>query len=370
MGIIQSVFRNLREMPGWHTSRKLVVIESDDWGVVRMPAVKIYQTLKNAGLDVENDPFARFDSLATVDDLSALFEALHSVRDMKGNPALITANCAVANPDFSKIKSFGFSEYHFEFFTESLKKQRGCEQSFKLWQEGISAGLFKPQYHGREHLNVSKWMNLLQNGHKEVKKAFDHGVFGVNFNNINSKRANLMAAFDYENNAEKQTVHQIAEDGAQIFRQLFGYSSFSFIAPSYVWDPGLEKAMALNGARVIQGINTQSIPSAGSKYKYRYHFTGQKNKLGQVFLARNCFFEPSIKPDFDWIGVCLKRMEMIFRWRRPVILGSHRLNFIGALAEDNRNRNLVLFKKLLNEITKKWPDVEFVSSDNLGKMML
>lgn len=49
------------------------------------------------------------------------------------------------------------------------------------------------------------------------------------------------------------------------------------------------------------------------------------------------------------------------------VISSHRLNFIGNIDIQNRDRNLILFRKLLNKIMKKWPDVEFISSDELGK---
>lgn len=55
---------------------------------------------------------------------------------------------------------------------------------------------------------------------------------------------------------------------------------------------------------------------------------------------------------------------------RPCILTTMNKNaklIIGNIDIQNRDRNLILFQKLLNEIVKKWPDVEFISSDELGK---
>ena len=36
----KNALRNLSNLPGWRTSRKIVVIESDDWGTIRMPSNK------------------------------------------------------------------------------------------------------------------------------------------------------------------------------------------------------------------------------------------------------------------------------------------------------------------------------------------
>ena len=94
---------------------------------------------------------------------------------------------------------------------------------------------------------------------------------------------------------------------------------------------------------------------------------GQKNKFGQYYLVRNAFFEPSLEPGKDWVADCLKRINIAFRWSKPAII-AHRLNFIGAIHEENRTKNLELLKRLLLEIVKLWPDVEFKSSDELVKI--
>lgn len=60
------------------------------------------------------------------------------------------------------------------------------------------------------------------------------------------------------------------------------------------------------------------------------------------------------------------KLQILYSGKAAVI-SSHRLNFIGNIDIQNRDRNLILFQKLLNEIVKKWPDVEFISSDELGK---
>jgi hypothetical protein len=42
---------------------------------------------------------------------------------------------------------------------------------------------------------------------------------------------------------------------------------------------------------------------------------------------------------------------------------------MGSLDEKNRRDNLILFKDLLRRIIKQWPDVEFMTSDQLGDMI-
>jgi hypothetical protein len=50
---------------------------------------------------------------------------------------------------------------------------------------------------------------------------------------------------------------------------------------------------------------------------------------------------------------------------KPVIISMHRLNFSGGIFEENRKINLELLHDYFNIILKKWPNLEFMSSDEL-----
>ena len=114
--------KELYNMIGWRTKRHLVVIESDDWGTIRMPSREVYEEFMRRGIRVDRDPYCRYDNLATKHDLENLFEVLQSVKDKNGHPAVITANTLSANPVFDKIKESEYSQYYFEPFTETLKR--------------------------------------------------------------------------------------------------------------------------------------------------------------------------------------------------------------------------------------------------------
>src|SRR5690554_2833250 len=85
---------------GWTTDRKIIVIESDDWGSIRMPSREAYEKLLSYGIRVDKCGFCKNDSLATEEDLNLLFNLLLSHKDSNNNPLVITANTLVANPDF------------------------------------------------------------------------------------------------------------------------------------------------------------------------------------------------------------------------------------------------------------------------------
>jgi hypothetical protein len=84
--------------------------------------------------------------------------------------------------------------------------------------------------------------------------------------------------------------------------------------------------------------------------------------------VRNCFFEPSLNNKFNWIEECLRRIKIIFFWGKPAIIGTHRINFMGSLDEENRKANLKLFSELLKMILKNHPEVEFTTTDKLGEL--
>ena len=69
------------------------------------------------------------------------------------------------------------------------------------------------------------------------------------------------------------------------------------------------------------------------------------------------------------MGECLRRINIAFKWNKPATIGSHRINFMGALDPKNRTTNLKLLDNLLKGITKQWPDVEFMTSDQLGDLI-
>ena len=74
-------------------------------------------------------------------------------------------------------------------------------------------------------------------------------------------------------------------------------------------------------------------------------------------------------PAYDWVGSCLKEVETSFFWHKPAIISSHRVNYIGWINPANRDRGLALLDELLNRLIKLWPDVEFMTSVELGDLI-
>ena len=116
----------------------------------------------------------------------------------------------------------------------------------------------------------------------------------------------------------------------------------------------------------------QIEPLGNQKFKTNVRFLGQKNSLNQRYITRNCFFEPSSPGNMnadEWINLCIKEIEIAFRWNKPAIISSHRVNFVGHLDPKNRDIGLKSLDTLLNKITKKWPNVEFLTTVELGDLI-
>jgi hypothetical protein len=179
-----------------------------------------------------------------------------------------------------------------------------------------------------------------------------------------------MEVLDFNSPDDLPEMKKSIAEGLNLFEKIFSYRSKSFIPPCYTWNSDIEETLSANGVKYIQGLVVQSVPTGSfGNYNKKYHFLGSRNSLGQYFLIRNCFFEPSLTKSSDPAGECLSRINIAFRWHKPAIISSHRINFMGSLDEKNRRDNLILFSDLLKRIIKTWPDVEFMTSDQLGDLI-
>lgn len=360
---LATCYRNFR---GWSTNRKIVVFESDDWGSIRMPSKEVYQKCLSAGYPVHLNPYERYDSLASKDDLELLFDLLLSIKDSNGNHPVITANCAVVNPDFKKIKDDNFKNYHYELITETFKKYENHSGNFELWKKGLEYRIFRPQFHVREHLNVKRFMDALNSNDADIHFGFENQMPG-NIRKGNKNSGNFFVEATHFNSEEdKQNKLKIYLEGLDIFEKLFGYKSLSIIPANYTWSSDYNQLVAEKGVNFIQGIRKMREPVPGKTPIYTKRWLGKSNRNGQIDLVRNVTFEPSLVIDENILDNCLKEVSIAFSMKKPAIISMHRINFVGFIDQHNRDQNLRLLKIFLRRITCRWPHIEFMSSDQLG----
>lgn len=373
-GIKSSIRVNVSNIPGWRTQRHIVVIESDDWGSIRMSSLEAYDRMLKAGMREDRNHYNTFDALECNQDLEELFDVLSQFKDSTGRHPVMTGVNVVANPVFDKIKEADYQEYYYEPYTETCKHYPEHDRVYELWKKGIEERLFVPIFHGREHLNVQRWLRALQSGNRSTLLAFDCGVTGVS-NGIDGKKIpSFQAAFDLDDIKDLGYMKEVLSTGLSMFERLYGYKARYFVPTNGPFNNTLEKDLSDAGVKYINSGKKQQEPLGHGQYKTNTRFLGDSNQYGQVYLTRNCFFEPSScgyshPANYDWLNYCLKEIEIAFRWHKPATISSHRVNYIGFLHPENREKGLKALSQLLGEIIKHWPDVEFMTSVELGDLI-
>ena len=356
---------------GWSTKRKIVVFESDDWGAIRLPDItKIEEYRKR--YPYPKNPYLKYDSLASEEDLNVLFSLISDCKDNFGNHPKLTFNTVVANPDFKKIKESGFKQYYYEPFTETLKRYSHHSKSFDLWKKAIDEKLMYPQFHGREHVNVPLWLQELRNGNQELLDAFDLGTWSVPENK--SSIINLQASLDWIDERPKEYQEGYINEGLSLFEKIFGFKSITIIPNNFILGEQLHEVLKNNGIKVIQGMKYQKLPlgeDVNQKRRIIGRFIGSENEQQIKYFVRNGQYEPTQMPaNYDSVDGCLKEISNAFFWNKPAIINTHRLNYVGVYDQKTKDENIKNFRVLVKSIIKKWPNVEFMDSAELANLML
>ena len=352
-------------LKGRRVSSKIVAIESDDWGSIRVPSYKTIEALKSKGINLEEYAYTKYDGLENDDDIECLLDIICSVKDKHGNHPIITANFVTCNPDFKAIKSSEFKQYHYELISETFKRYSNSSKVLSLIKEGYLKRIILPQFHGREHVNSEKWLKCLRNNDKRFLLAFENNMFGLGRNIVPDLNFNIQATYDTTND---DFALEGLYDGLQKFYEIFSFHSSSFIANNFIWNDTWHKKLKDLGISHFQGMKYQILPlKDGDNTRRRIRrFNGQINEYNQVFTTRNCEFEPSVT-GYGYEKT-MKDIEIAFRLNQPAIISTHRINFTSRICSNKRDENLKIFNELLKNILKKWPDVIFMSSIELSNL--
>ncbi|MGF1670526.1 MAG: hypothetical protein ACFCU6_08770 [Balneolaceae bacterium] len=373
--IKKNLILNAKNVIGWKTDRKIVVFSVDDYGNVRLDSRKARNRLDDACIKVKSKfkGLDLYDSLETRDDLTMLYDVLSSVKDKNGRYAVFTPFAVPYNINFEKIEEDGYQEYSNELLPDTYEKLSHSQPdsyqgAWELWMEGIDKELMIPQFHGREHLNVNVFNEMLQKRDPSFMTILKNRSFS-RLPSINHITISPVAAFDFWNPNENKDFEYIIESGLNAFEKVFGYRAVHFNAPAGRENSMIHQYLKNNGIRYIDTPMIKKEHQGMGKYSVKFNYTGKRNSQNQLFLVRNVVFEPTREITNHGVDYSLKQIEASFRWKRPAIISSHRVNFCGHINEENRKKGLGALKQLLSHIVKKWPDVEFFSADELGELI-
>ncbi len=359
---------NLKNIPGWRTSEKLVVFAVDDYGNVRLDSAMARDRMSEAGLDMSRR-FDQYDALETRQDLEALFEVLSSVTDSRGRTAVFTPYTLCANPDFEAL-SAARQAYCYEnlpqTFARLAETQPGAyDGAWALWQEGMRLGLLKPQFHGREHLNVELFERKLKAADHALRINIENRSMAALGDEPSMPGVSFTQAFGLWDRSEVHRHREIIEDGLKLFEKVFGFASSTFTPPAQQLHPDLYIFVESLGVEAIDKPLHCVRRLHKDKVAREFNVLGRKRGQDHITVVRNVVFEPTNDAAFDSVKLALDQVAAAFRWRHPAIISSHRVNYCGHIDPENRKRGLKALRQLLDGIVCRWPDVQFISADEL-----
>ena len=359
---------HIKNIGGWSSKRRLVVFAVDDYGNVRLDSAEAGRRIAAAGVPLTHF-MDRLDTLETSSDLESLFEVLDRFRDQAGSPPVFTAYTLTANPDFAELRS-GCGDYRFlnlkETFDDASSRQpANYAGTWSLWSEGIARGLIFPQFHGREHYNLEVLRHKLGRKSRDllINLANDSLVGLTSEDNLPGLHYTRSFAWNADTDFRLQA--ETLKSGLELFEQLFGFRSLTFAPPALTLHPSLHPVLIEEGVRAI---DRNRVENAGGRGMTRNKL-GQKTRSNLITLVRNVVFEPTTSPATA-VARALQQIQAAFFWNKPAIISSHRVNFCGQIDESNRKQGLEALQSLIQEILARWPDVKFLTAEELTRLIL
>lgn len=148
------------------------------------------------------------------------------------------------------------------------------------------------------------------------------------------------------------------------FARVFGRPPAVAVPPTFVWNDTVEAAWAAAGVRVIvtpgeryEARGRDGLP-VDSGHLYR---NGQRCASGLMAVVRNDYYEP-VRGHRAPHG--LEALARKWRQRRPLLLETHRSNFVGRYAR--HQDSLQALDELLARATRDFPDIRFLSVETLA----
>lgn len=367
MSLKRFAANHVRYLHGWSTQEKFVIFNVDDYGTIRLASRQARDTLQKRipGFGGQMDTF---DALETRADLEALFEVLRTVRDAEGNSAVFTAYALSANPDFYALRNEGryAPEPLPDTFARLADEQPAAyEGAWSLWREGMAEGLIHPQFHGREHVSVPLIEAKLARGDDDLNANIEVESMaglecipempGVGFTH----------SFGLHDKSLLPRHRDILADGLARFEAVYGFASRTFTPPAQQLHPSLDAYVHQLGVEAIDKSFFYQRTVGNGRRRPSINFLRQPSEKRSGTIVRTLSFEPTKGIESDSVGHALAQIDTAFRWHKPAIISSHRVNYAGHIDPKNRQKGLAALAELLHGIVKRWPDVRFITADAL-----
>jgi len=355
----------LKNIAGWSTIRKIVVFESDDWGSERVQSIRHYNDLLRKKIITDENDYNKYDALETSEDLASLGSVLSKYSDRNGNSPVFNMYYITSNPDYEKIIENNYETYEDKLFTERLRELGDHESYFKCLNKYLESKVFSLAYHGREHLCVKPFFRLMKSGSHSIKKSIDNSFHSIDHPSLPNKATCFRPSLFFSNIDEIPFIKDMLLDGIKKFKDIFKQNPISFCPPNGISCSEFDDLLFKNGIKAIVTQKIRYEPDGRNNFKKSYRLLNKKKH--KIYLFRNCGFEPMhTKMNVEF---CINQIEAAFVMKKPAIISTHRLNYNGSINPEYRRKGLAHLERLLSEVTKKWKNVEFVSTAELVKIM-
>jgi hypothetical protein len=278
----------------------VMVFEGDDWG---------------------------YGPLAQADALREIAAELCRHRDSTGRHPEMTLGVVLAGPGVAGTPTDALAAARVTLTDPRL------EPVVNAMHDGVAAGVFDLQLHGMEHYHPAALGNAVTHD-PQVRDWLADAPFCETErlpSPLQSRWTDasvLPSRTLADDDVRKRVVEEVAT-----YRQCFGITPTVVVPPTFVWNECVEQAWAHAGLRVLvtpgeryEGRGADGLPvDTGVCYR-----NGQRCPSGLMAMVRNDYFEPVRGHRADR-GLA----ALATRWaqRRPLLLETHRSNFVGSTAE-------------------------------------
>ncbi len=344
-----------REVRELFFSRPLVLLQSDDWGRVGVRDREGYEQLRANGIHLGQNPYDYY-SLETAEDVMALRDMLKAHHDSTGRAACMVMNFLLANVNFQKTASNGFSEIHLLRLSRGLPSEWKRPGLFEAYRQGITDTVFYPALHGLTHFcraAVERALatpgdrnNLLRTLWKAETPYIYWRMPWIGYEYRDSEKS-------HEGFLDAEAQALLIAEAADEFKTFFSMAALSACAPGYRANSDTHRAWAQSGIRVAQNGSGGALAPHMDEWE-------------MLNLHRTIDVEPFER------GLPLEKYvqlaERCFERGIPAIISVHSINFHSSL-KDFRGASLRVLDELLSALEAKHPNLLYVHDGDLYELV-
>jgi len=343
-----------------HFDRPIVVFQSDDWGHTCVRSRTHLEAIWSEARVSAIEPWA-CDAQESVADIESLAEVLTGFKDCDGCSPCFTLNFIVHEPAYELIEESGFTRY-------DSRPHVQADVVSAVRELAQRSGVLEPALHGAEHIAPAQWLARLRSGDPQLRAFFDQRAMPPPA--LIARHPGLGAAYLSDDDADVSVAPppKRIEGAANTFERLFGERPRGFVAPNHAWEPSLEDTLGGCGVEYLQAAHHQYHSRAAFESgKWYRHQAGARGRAGLRYQTRTVDFEPAVHPDA--IAAAMQRACLLVERGIPVVINSHRVNYVRGIHSAAAARSLELLKDFIRALINVRSDICFETSASLDKAL-